>query len=76
VAGYEGAYSVSDRLRVRSEERVALCRAGATRRVRERILAPVIRAGFVRVTLSCKGRTRGHYVHKLAREAFADGQGS
>lgn len=72
VPGYEDAYEVSDRGRVRSLERRALCRGGATRRVTERILRPVPRTGtrFSQVTLSCDGRRRRVYVHRLAAEAF------
>ncbi|MGO9382179.1 MAG: NUMOD4 domain-containing protein [Mycobacterium sp.] len=74
VAGHEDAYEISDRLRVRSVARRALCRAGHTRRVRERILVPVPRAGtrFAQVTLSSGGRRRRVYVHKLAAEAFSE----
>ena len=74
VPGYEDAYEVSDRLRVRSLPREAVCRARATRRVRERILVPVPRAGtrFAQVTLCSDGRRRRVYIHAVMREAFAE----
>ena len=73
VPGYEDAYEVSDRGRVRSLKRDVLCRAGATRRVKERILKPIPRTGtkWCQVTLSCDGRRRRVYVHRLAAEAFS-----
>ncbi len=72
IPGYEGMYSVSTRGRVRSLERFVPHGTGARRRVAERILKPVPRAGtrFFRVTLSCEGRRQRCYVHRLAREAF------
>ena len=74
VAGYEGAYEVSDRGRVKSVERTVRGGAAAERRVKERILRPVPRHGtrFFRVTLSSQSRRRRCYIHKLKAAAFSD----
>lgn len=73
VVGYEDAYEVSDRLRVRSLKRVVL-RGRIEHRVRERVLraATQARTGYLQVVLSEGGRQRRAYVHVLAREAFGD----
>lgn len=73
VAGYEGAYEVSDRGRVRSlERRVRLVtrQAGETTRlVPERMLRPgPTRSGHLSVAIG-KGNSR--LVHQLVLEAFA-----
>lgn len=78
VVGYEGLYSVSDRLRVRSEARTVL-RGRFAHRVRERILKPSVQArtGLLQVGLADHGVLRRHYVHVLAREAgFGAEQGA
>jgi len=70
VVGYENAYSVSDRGRVRPEARVVL-RNGIEHRVRERLLKPCRRPdGILKVGLSAGGRSRRYCAHVLAREAF------
>ncbi len=73
VVGYEDAYEVSDRLRVRSLARTVL-RGRVEHRVRERILRAAVQrgTGYLQVGLSDAGRQRRHYVHVLAREAFGD----
>jgi hypothetical protein len=71
VAGYEDAYEVSDRGRVRSIARTVQ-RGRYPHSVQERILAAATqhRTGLLQVVLSCEGRQRRHYVHLLMREAF------
>jgi hypothetical protein len=73
VAGYEDAYEVSDKLRVRSFARTVQL-GKYQHRVRERILAAATqrRTGLLQVVLSSEGRQRRHYVHRLMREAFGD----
>ncbi|HWF28374.1 MAG TPA: NUMOD4 domain-containing protein [Mycobacterium sp.] len=73
VVGYEDAYEVSNRLRVRSVARTVR-RGRFQRRVRERFLAAAVqrKTGYLQVSLSCEGRQRRHYVHVLMCEAFGD----
>jgi hypothetical protein len=73
VAGYEDAYEVSDRGRVRSIARTVQ-RGRFSHRAKERILAAATqrRTRLLQVVLSCEGRQRRHYVHVLIRDAFGD----
>jgi NUMOD4 motif len=74
VVGYEDAYLVSDRLRVRSVARTVARSDGRGQTIRERVLKDAVqsRTGLRQVTLSCEGRQRRVYVHRLAAEAFGD----
>ncbi len=71
VVGYEGLYSVSSLGRIKSHSRPARCKAGATRRIRERLLRPTCaRNGYMTVALHNHGQ-RSYTVHRLALIAFA-----
>jgi hypothetical protein len=75
ISGWEGAYSVSDRGRVRSERRIvrqSRNRYGADfdRTVPERILKPGMVRGYERVSLQRDGRTQSLAVHRLVLTAF------
>ena len=72
VAGYEDAYEVSDRGRVRSIARTVQ-RGRFSHRVKERILAAATqrRTRLLQLVLSCEGRQRRHYVYVLIRDAAA-----
>jgi hypothetical protein len=67
VAGFEGAYEVSDKGRVRSLARVT----SLGRRVGGRVRRPsVSKAGYHYVTLSQDGRRETRSVHRMVLEAF------
>lgn len=71
VVGYEGHYSVSDRGRVRSEERFTVTKRGVQRFIRERILRPAPGArGHLGVVLYLSESKGLKYVHHLVMEAF------
>jgi hypothetical protein len=73
VVGYEGLYSVSDRGRVRSEERrVCNHQNGGTRLVRQRILKahPNARSGYLVVSLYLNTERRVVTVASLVAAAF------
>jgi hypothetical protein len=67
IPGFEGAYSVSERGEVRSEQRVVLRRNGRFQTVHERILTPKRhRGGLQSVALARDGSYTIVYTHKLA----------
>lgn len=72
VVGFEGAYSVSDFGRVRSEERRVLRSDGKTQLVKRKILSPATkRTGHKTVQLYRAGeRTNRHHVHRLVLLSF------
>ena len=72
VVGWEGLYSVSDRGRVRSEDRTVHYSSGRIRTVRGKIRAlGSHRFGYPMVTMKSAGRKqRTEYVHRLVLEAF------
>lgn len=68
ITGYEGAYEVSDRGRVRSLPR--LSRAG--RRIGGVTLKPVrSSSGYMQVNLYDSSRARAHLIHRLVLVAFS-----
>jgi hypothetical protein len=66
VPGYEGLYSVSDQGRVRSESRLD----GLGRQIRERILKPGQRGGWLIVNLADNSVHTVFSVHRLVMLAF------
>ena len=72
IPGWEGAYEVSDRGRVRSVERRTWCPRGKGfwRKVPAKILSPAVSRGYLRVTLQRSGRVESQAVHRLVLLAF------
>lgn len=72
VVGWEGAYEVSDRGRVRSLERKTWSRRGKGfwQTVPARILRPSMSRGYLRVVLQRDGRLANMSVHHLVLTAF------
>jgi len=71
VLGFEGAYSVSDLGRVRSEARVIMRRNGCPQTIHERILRHATNEhGYHEVNLQVGGKARTRLVHHLVLEAF------
>lgn len=70
VEGFEGLYEVSDAGRVRSLDR-RVPHGGHTKLMRSRVLKPrPTRNGYLRVSLSSRGKTTDAYIHRLVACAF------
>lgn len=74
VIGYEGIYQVSSLGRVKSLSRVAKNRHGY-RPIKERILKPAYRDGYVGVGLRKNTKPTTFLVHRLVAEAFIPNPG-
>lgn len=74
VVGYEGAYEVSDRHRVRSLERVVQKSNGATQTIRPRVRRLWHRGRVRHVTLLRDGRYQSFGIRGLVKAAFAPDQ--
>lgn len=71
ISGYDGAYQVSNRGRVRSKARTVAMTDGRTLTLQGRILKPTTRvAGHLQVNLSDKGVGKTLSVHRLVADAF------
>ena len=72
VVGYEKRYEVSNFGRVRTIERLVLCRNGINRLIRQQFMSPFVsKDGHLRVGLRSEdGTRRKHWVHVLVLEAF------
>lgn len=71
VPGYEGAYEVSDKGRVRSLDRTAVDRRGGKRTFRGRMLTLGYDGlGYPSISVCRSGTSRKRLVHKLVTEAF------
>lgn len=67
VKGYEGIYEVSNLGKIKSLERVIVCKNGTTRTVKSKILHPKkSNSGYLEVNLINKMK----YVHRLVATAF------
>jgi hypothetical protein len=69
VAGWEGSYEVSSRLRVKSLERTIIRVNGWPNKVRERILRPILANGVQTVILTRHGKPHHRTILSLLREA-------
>jgi hypothetical protein len=71
VAGWEGAYEVSNCGGVRSCPRIIQMRDGRSRPARGSVLVPWRSVkGYLKVALSRPGNSRGMFVHRLVAMAF------
>ena len=75
IKGYEGTYEISDTGIVLSKDRMIVTAHGKTRFVRKQILKPKKNSdGYLFVTLSSKGKTKNHYIHRLVAIAFVENE--
>jgi len=74
VEGFEGYYQVSNHGRVKSLKRMAACRGGAFRTIRERILkqGTANKRGHLNVMLSREGTHKNQWVHRLVLKTFTN----
>lgn len=71
IAGYEGAYEVSDHGRVRSLDRVITYTGGADRKLVGKQLSPATNSrGYLSVGLSLRGRVTHPAIHVLVARHF------
>lgn len=72
VVGYEGYYEVSDRGRVRSVDRIIICKGGQVRKLRGKIMSLQSKGDFghLQVILQRCGEYRHWAVHQLVAVAF------
>lgn len=78
VSGYEGHYEVSDRGRVRSLDRTIQMRNGRTRRIKGKLIKPIVHRsgsaeGYAYVNLAKGGTSVATIVHRLVVDAFVAG---
>lgn len=74
VSGFEGAYEVSDRGRVRSLDRFVSAGGSPYRVLGQAIRSSLNPNGYEVVTLKLRGRKSSRYVHRLVAEAFITGR--
>ena len=71
IKGYKGLYEVSNYGRIRSLERMAQRRGQSPKPVSNRILKPILSSrGYLKCSLSKRGRVRVIYVHRIVLETF------
>lgn len=71
VKGYEDLYQISNEGRLRSLDKMVLCRNGHRRKVPGRILKPrILSNGYIQYMLSEDGIKKYFYAHRLVAIAF------
>lgn len=71
IPGYEGYYEASNKGRIRSLERMIKSNYGSVRAWPERIMSQTPQsAGYLICTLSKRGESSQHLIHKLVTSAF------
>lgn len=71
IPGWEGAYEVSDMGRVRSLDRIIVCKNGVRKPRKGRILRPAPNyGGYLGVALCAYGKQVTRHIHVLMMEAF------
>ena len=71
VVGYEGLYEVSSYGKVRSLDRYVKTCYGSYRLHKGKVLSPGKDTdGYLKVCLSCNGKNKMFFVHRLAAQAF------
>jgi hypothetical protein len=70
IVGYEGIYQVSNLGRVKSLQRFVKLKQNLNRIVRERILVPIKRDGYLVVNLSKNNYHKLYIIHRLVASSF------
>lgn len=75
IIGFEDAYQVSDRGRVRSKTRSVICKNGTVKNYNGKVLtAKPNSSGYLRVELKYNGKTERWFVHRLVALHFVENQ--
>lgn len=69
IKGYEGLYQVSNLGRVKNLERKVRCK-NAERTIKEKILILSKSTDYIQVSLSKRGKSKTHLVHRLVAQTF------
>ncbi len=70
VKDYEDFYEVSSLGEVLSKQRVIEKRNGSTQTIKEKLLKPILKDGYLRVVLYKDGKLQRKYLHVLVAEHF------
>ena len=71
IEGYEGLYEVSNTGQVRSLDRYVKGKGESYRLQKGKMLSPIKDTGdYLKVNLSCNGKNKMFFVHRLAAQAF------
>ena len=73
INGFNNAYSVSNKGRVRSNDREVVNKLGIKRNIKGHIISQtIVNSGYNQVALYVNGNTYRKYVHQLVAEAFLE----
>ena len=71
INGYEGYYQVSNLGRVKSLERVVICKNGSNKKIKEHLMSGSDNGnGYLSVMLCRNGKQKRFYIHRLVALAF------